>query len=98
MKDEDKTRDQLVQELSQLRRQVAQLQATGGALAPDEQLRCGGEAEYRLLVKNLPNVVFKGYQDWSVDFINDKIESLTGYPKEEFHNEKQNLAGYRFRG
>ena len=29
-------------------------------------------------------MVFKGYQDWSVDFFDRKIEHLTGYSKEEF--------------
>ena len=29
-------------------------------------------------------MVFKGYQDWSVDFFDRKIEHVTGYPKEEF--------------
>ena len=37
-----------------------------------------------LLVNQIPAVVFKGYQDWSVDFFDRKIENLTGYPKEEF--------------
>ena len=40
--------------------------------------------QYRLLVKQIPAVVFKGYQDWSVDFFDRKIEKLTGYLKEEF--------------
>ncbi|HZK13762.1 MAG TPA: PAS domain S-box protein, partial [Desulfobaccales bacterium] len=42
------------------------------------------ETRYRLLVKQIPSVVFKGYQDWSVDFFDRKIEHLTGYLKEEF--------------
>jgi two-component system cell cycle sensor histidine kinase/response regulator CckA len=42
------------------------------------------EANYRLLVNQIPAVVFKGYQDWSVDFFDRKIEHLTGYTKEEF--------------
>lgn len=46
------------------------------------------EARYRLLIDNLPNVVFKGYKDWSVDIINDKIELLTGYSKEEFNSRR----------
>ena len=43
-----------------------------------------GEEKYRLLVNQIPAVVFKGYQDWSVDFFDRKIEDLTGYSKEEF--------------
>jgi two-component system, cell cycle sensor histidine kinase and response regulator CckA len=43
------------------------------------------EQKSRLLVKNIPAVVFKGYSDWSLDFVDDKIEELTGYSKEEFN-------------
>ncbi len=42
------------------------------------------EKQYRLLVQNLPGVVFTGYADWTVDFFDDKIEHLTGYTREEF--------------
>jgi PAS domain S-box-containing protein len=42
------------------------------------------EQKYRLLVKQIPAVVFKGYADGSVDFFDDKIEALTGYSKENF--------------
>jgi PAS domain S-box-containing protein len=104
MSAKDKTKDQLKEELCHLRGQWAQVQAPGGEMPAPEPVRCDSEAEYRLLVKNLPNVVFKGYEDWSVDFINDKIESLTGYAKEDFHTRKikwvdivfpEDLAGMR---
>lgn len=49
----------------------------------DEALR-QSEQRYRLLVGNLPAVVYQGYLDWSVDFIDNKIEEVTGYKKEEF--------------
>jgi len=42
------------------------------------------ERKYRLLVRNLPNCVYKGYRDGSIDFFDDKIEQITGYRKEEF--------------
>ncbi|MFZ5569623.1 MAG: PAS domain S-box protein [Thermodesulfobacteriota bacterium] len=42
------------------------------------------ERNHRLLLKNLPNVVFKGYANGDIDFIDDKIMALTGYGKEEF--------------
>jgi PAS domain S-box-containing protein len=42
------------------------------------------EEKYRLLVNNIPALVFKGYADWTVDFFDRKIEELTGYPKEDF--------------
>ena len=46
------------------------------------------EEKYRLLVNQIPAVVFKGYADWSVDFFDGKIEELTGYPKEEFDSHR----------
>ena len=47
------------------------------------------EEQYRLLVQNLPSVVYKGYKDWSVDFFDKKkIESLLGYKLEDFISRK----------
>ena len=42
------------------------------------------EERYRLLVKNLPAVVYKGYVDCAVDFVDEKVEELTGYMKRQF--------------
>jgi|GEM_PF-3775910 PAS domain S-box-containing protein len=44
--------------------------------------------QYRLLVKQIPAVIFKGYADWSVDFFDRKIEALTGYPKADFDSRR----------
>jgi two-component system cell cycle sensor histidine kinase/response regulator CckA len=46
------------------------------------------EKKYRLLVNQIPAVVFQGYGDWSVDFFDNKIEILSGYTKEEFDSRK----------
>ncbi|MDI6853727.1 MAG: PAS domain S-box protein [Deltaproteobacteria bacterium] len=47
------------------------------------------EAEYRLLVQNIPAVVFKCYPDSSIDFFDDKIQELTGYPKADFDSRRR---------
>ena len=44
------------------------------------------EDKYRLLVKTIPSIVYIGYKDWSVDFFDEKIESLTGYDVDEFNS------------
>ena len=44
------------------------------------------EEKYRILVNNIPAVVFTGYEDETIDFFDDKIEKLTGYSNEEFHS------------
>ncbi|MBM4294690.1 MAG: response regulator [Deltaproteobacteria bacterium] len=48
------------------------------------------ERDYRLLVKTLPAVVYKGYLDWSVDFVDDKILELTGYQIADFDTRRIN--------
>lgn len=53
----------------------------------DAELRESRE-QYKTLIDNLPNIVFKGYQDWFVEFYDDKIETMTGYSKEEFNSSK----------
>ena len=42
------------------------------------------EQKYRLLIKHIPGFVYRGYKDWSVDFIDNKVGELTGYDKQEF--------------
>lgn len=42
------------------------------------------EQDFRMLVTNIPAVVFQGYVDGSVDFFDDKVETLTGYAKGDF--------------
>jgi two-component system cell cycle sensor histidine kinase/response regulator CckA len=46
------------------------------------------EEKYRSLVSKLPAIVFRGYADWSVEFIDDKIEALTGYARAEFDSHR----------
>ncbi|MDD3580585.1 MAG: response regulator [Desulfobacca sp.] len=87
MRDEDKDREQLLIELRRLRQELARLQTAGNAGAR-ATASLDIEATCHLLLKNLPNVIFKGYRDWSVDFIDNKIEGLSGYSKEEFDSRR----------
>ena len=48
------------------------------------------ERKYRLLIRNLPNVVYKGQIDGEIDFFDDKIELLTGYSRHEFSSRRVN--------
>jgi PAS domain S-box-containing protein len=53
----------------------------------EEDLR-KSETRYRHLINSIPSIVYRGYQDWSVDFIDEKIQLLTGFSKEEFNSRK----------
>jgi len=44
------------------------------------------EEQYRLLVNQIPTVVYKGYLDWSLECFDQKIEAITGYSMEEFNS------------
>ena len=55
-----------------------------------EESLARSEANYRLLFNTIPSIVFKGYEDWSVDFLDNKIKKLTGYPKEDFNSRELN--------
>lgn len=46
------------------------------------------EEKYRLLVNQVPAVVYKGYLDWSLECFDDKIEKITGYSKEDFDSRR----------
>jgi PAS domain S-box-containing protein/putative nucleotidyltransferase with HDIG domain len=39
------------------------------------------EQKFRSLVANIPAIVFTGYADGAVDFLNHKVEEITGYPR-----------------
>ena len=45
--------------------------------------------DFKLLLNNIPAVVFKGYIDGSVDFFDHKVEELTGYPRKDFESRQR---------
>jgi diguanylate cyclase (GGDEF)-like protein/PAS domain S-box-containing protein len=42
------------------------------------------ERNFRLLVQTIPALVYRGYADGRVDFVDNKVEQLTGYSREDF--------------
>jgi PAS domain S-box-containing protein len=53
-----------------------------------EQALQQSEEKYRLLVSQIPAMVFQGYGDWSIDPVDEKVEVLTGYSKEDFESRR----------
>jgi PAS domain S-box-containing protein len=72
---------ELLQANEQLRREIEERKRA------EEEIR-RAEEKYRLLVLNLPSVIYKGYKDWSVEFFDDKVESLMGYSADDFHSKR----------
>ncbi len=46
------------------------------------------EQDFRIVLDNLPAVLFKGYLDGSIDVFDGKVESLTGYAQVEFESRR----------
>lgn len=55
-----------------------------------EKALAESEANYRFLIDNIPNIVFRGYADGALDFFDDKIEMMTGFKRELFDSRKLN--------
>ena len=53
----------------------------------DATIRQSAE-KFRVLVTNIPAIVFTGYADGAVDFFNHKVEAITGYPREWFDSRR----------
>jgi len=53
----------------------------------ETQLR-ESEEQYRLLINNLPCVVYKGFKDFTAEFFDHKIELFSGYDANTFNSKK----------
>ena len=83
MKDQDKTKEQLVNELAEMRRRMAELEAseperkrTGEALRESEE-------RFRDLYENAPNAYFSVGAEGLIRRCNKRAEKLLGYAKKE---------------
>lgn len=53
----------------------------------EEKLR-QTERDFRIVIDNIPAVLFKGYIDGALVTLDGKLEALTGYPKAEFDSRR----------
>ena len=72
---------ELLQANEKLQQEIEERKRTEEAIGQTEE-------KYRLLVQNIPSVVYKGYPDWSVELFDKKIESLIGYSVDDFHSQR----------
>ena len=72
---------ELEQKIKKLEKKVEMFSETDKVLAESE-MKC------RLLLTNLPSIVYRGFKDWSVEFTDNKVETLMGYNREEFNSKK----------
>ena len=76
MKDADKTKEQLIDELVKLRQRIVEFQDV--------------EEEFHRLILNVPGVVYRCDRDpeWTIEFISEAIQTISGYPVSDFIQNK----------
>jgi len=61
-----------------------------------EQALRKSEQEYRLLINNLPSLVYRGYKDFTVKLFDNKIKSLIGYDADQFNSKQMKWSDVIF--
>ena len=75
------TYEELEQRNRALEKEAKRLRLVDRALIESE-MKC------QVMLRSLPTIVYKGFKDWSVEFTDNKVETLTGYSYEEFNLKK----------
>lgn len=83
MRDEDQTKEQLIEDLKDLRQRIAgsPISETNGKR--DEEALRGSEARYRDLVENIDDVIYAIDDDGVLTYVSPAIESFAGYAPSE---------------
>lgn len=56
---------------------------------PTMEVLLESDLDFKLIINNIPAVVFKGYVDGSVDFFDHKVEDMTGYARKDFESRQR---------
>jgi len=84
--DSQKSQSQLIEELRTARARIAELEEAYRKLGHLQTELQESERKFRLLAENVPGVIYVCRNDdrYTMLYLNDQVEQLTGYPKDEF--------------
>ena len=82
MKDGDKTREQLIEELAALRGRIAALERSGAGKMPGEALR-EREKRYRFIAENVDDVIWQLDGALCFTYVSPSVRRFLGYAPEE---------------
>ncbi len=83
MLDADKTKEQLIEELKQVRRRISELEAAAERAERAEEALRESEEFSTSLLKNAPNPILVTNPDRSIKYINPAFEELAGFTMEQ---------------
>ena len=83
MKDQDKTKEQLINELAEMRRRMAELEASEPERKGTGEALMESEERFRDLYENAPNAYFSVGAEGLIRRCNKRAEKLLGYAKKE---------------
>jgi PAS domain S-box-containing protein len=84
MKDQERTKRQLIAENEELRRRVAALEGLESEGKRADQMLLESEERYRSFVQDFPGIAYRGRMDFVPVFFHGAVEAITGYSGEEF--------------
>jgi len=89
MKDESKTKKQLVNELAAMRLRIAELEKTVTEFAAAKKSLSDSEKIYRNIFEHIaiPTIIIE--EDMTISLVNKEAEKLSGYSKEETEGKKK---------
>jgi two-component system cell cycle sensor histidine kinase/response regulator CckA len=91
MNDEEKTREQLISEITELRHRVAEMEVAGTDYSREKQRMGEHEVKYETVMEETPIAICNMDINGKVTFVNKRFERLSGYSREEIVNK------YRFK-
>jgi len=90
VKDEDKSKDQLIKELSELRRRISEMKAQEkDLLRQAKEALQESEEKYRMAFEWTGTAMMVVDEDTMVSMANHKAEEVTGYPAEEVNERRK---------
>lgn len=84
MNDKDKTKEQLINELVELRRRTAELERSDTQHKRAGEAMSDSEARYRGLIENARDVIFRISTEGTITSLNPAFEMITGWPRDEW--------------
>lgn len=94
MTDSRKKPSELAEELKALRSRIADLEGQCHESAALQESLRESERKFRLLAENVPGAIYVCRNDerYTMLYLNDQVEALTGYPKDEFLNDRTSFV------